>query len=760
MQNVSNEFKRILYGDEGRIFYGKANIILSDDTKLVIGNEDIWQGGIQISEMTSNSGNFEIGMCACNQLILKINNTTDKYSDYNFEGAVITLYIGLQLSKTVEYIKKGVFTVDLSEQVGSYISLTCLDNTYMLDKPFSNVTINFPCTSLQLLQAVCTYCGLPTVSTFTNSNFTIQKRPEDEALTCRDIVSYIAQISGCFARCNVNGVLELKWYDIGAFEQSDNLDGGIFDKDTPYSSGDTADGGNFINYNTGDNIDGGTFLQMQRYHHIYSLSQATIGTDDVVITGIQVTDSTETPETVLFGMSGYILAISENPLIQSKSDAQIVADLVGKKMVGMRFRTLSVSAKSDPTIEAGDVAYVSDRKGNSYQTLITSLDFIIRNYMGITCDAETPSKNSSTRYSAVTKSVVKARNEARKEITAYDIAVQQLTNLMVNSFGAFKSEEKLEDGSTIYYMHNKPTRAESQTIWKMTADAFAVSTDGGKTWNAGIDSQGNAVVNVLSAIGINAEWIKVLSTFTVGNNFSVNSDGILRATNANLTGKITANSGKIGPFDISKQGLMSDIMQFYENNDYPLIWLTKKGPNGEDWGENNTERANLEPSVVIVRSKDNNGLETDVSLIARKNPGSGRTGEIIINKWGNGVIHDSTLSTDGIYIDKQENGAQLESIELTPRGLFLLNEDGYYTIITQSGSIIFSEDQASFSGANCQITMSESGDISISGSKGSIYMTDDTYINSPGDIYLNGFTANLQQMQNDIMAIKAKLNML
>ncbi len=759
MQNVSNEFKRILYGDEGRIFYGKANIILSDGTELVIGNEDIWQGGIQISEMTSNSGNFEIGMCACNQLILKINNTTDKYSSYDFEGAIITLHIGLQLSKAVEYIKKGVFTVDLSEQVGSYINLICLDNTYKLDKPFSNVTINFPCTALQLIQTVCTYCGVSTVSTFTNSNFTIQKRPDDEALTCRDIVSYIAQIAGCFARCNMNGVLELKWYDIGAFEQSDNLDGGTFDKDTPYSSGDTADGGNFTDYNTGDNIDGGTFLQMQRYHHIYSLSQATIGTDDVVITGIQVTDSTETPETVLFGMSGYVLAISENPLIQSKSDAQVVADLVGKKIIGIRFRTLSVSTKSDPTIEAGDVAYISDRKGNSYQTLITSLNYTIGNYMSITCDAETPSRNSSTRYSTVTKSLVKARNEARKEISAYDIAVKQLNDLVMHSFGTYRTEEKLEDGSTILYAHDKPTLAESKNIWKQTANTFTVSNDGGQTWR-GMDADGNIVATVLNAIGVNAEWIKVLTSFTVGKNFSVDAQGILRATNAILSGKITANSGKIGPFEISNQGLMSEIMQFYENNDYPLIWLTKKGPSGEEWGANNTERANLEPSVVVVRSIDENGKHTDVNLFARKNPDSGRTGEISISKWGNGIIHDATLSTDGIYIDKQENGVRLENVELTPHGLFLQNEDGYYTFITQSGSITFSEDQASFTGANCQITMSESGDIGIYGSKGSIYMTDDTYINSPGDIYLNGFPADLQQIQNDIMAIKAKLNML
>ena len=101
--------------------------------------------------------------------------------------------------------------------------------------------------------------------------------------------------------------------------------------------------------------------------------------------------------------------------------------------------------------------------------------------------------------------------------------------MITQSFGVYKTEEKLEDGSTIFYMHNKPMLKGSDTIWKMTADAFAVSTDGGKTWNAGMDSKGNAVVNVLSAIGIRFDWAKG-GTLTLGGEKNVN--GVLRILNA------------------------------------------------------------------------------------------------------------------------------------------------------------------------------------------------------------------------------------
>ena len=90
----------------------------------------------------------------------------------------------------------------------------------------------------------------------------------------------------------------------------------------------------------------------------------------------------------------------------------------------------------------------------------------------------------------------------------YKIAERQLASLMSQSFGVFNTEEVLEDGSVISYMHDAPTLEKSLNIWKLTENAFAVSNDGGRTWSAGLDTSGNAVFNVLSVIGIDATWIR------------------------------------------------------------------------------------------------------------------------------------------------------------------------------------------------------------------------------------------------------------
>ena len=151
---------------------------------------------------------------------------------------------------------------------------------------------------------------------------------------------------------------------------------------------------------------------------------------------------------------------------------------------------------------------MTDYKQNTYQCYITNTTYQIGNYQSVSCDAKTPARNSASRFTEATQAFVKAKKNTKVQINEYNKAVQALTSLITQSFGVYKTEEKLEDGSTIFYMHNKPTLKGSDTIWKMTADAFAVSTDGGKTWNAGMDSQGNAVVNVLSAIGIRFDWAR------------------------------------------------------------------------------------------------------------------------------------------------------------------------------------------------------------------------------------------------------------
>ena len=104
---------------------------------------------------------------------------------------------------------------------------------------------------------------------------------------------------------------------------------------------------------------------------------------------------------------------------------------------------------------------------------------------------------------------------------------------MSQSLGLFKTEQVQEDGSIIYIMHNKADLNSSNIQWKMTANGMAVSNDYGKTWKAGVDSSGNAVFNVMSAIGINFDWAHG-GTLTLGGENNTNGKQYVKDANGKI----------------------------------------------------------------------------------------------------------------------------------------------------------------------------------------------------------------------------------
>lgn len=603
MRNVSKQFKEVLK-DKNRHMLHWADITLTNGTILNFDNSDLMQsGGLKIDDATSGSNSFDIGSVIINKLTITLDNSEDEYSTYDFDGASVVAYVGLKLPDgTTEKIRMGTYTVDEPKAVGSTVVLDCLDNVRLLDEPYSKSTLQYPATLLQIAMDACECCGLRlNTRDFEHSDYVVESRPDDEATTFREVMSWVAQIACKYVKCDACGRIYLGWYDESDFveefvltderenkihtDDSDEIiifaepskaktsvDGGRFDKDTPYSSGDNLDGGLFNPWDDDGetNYDAGTFDAMKTYHHIWLLNSLTVGTDDITITGVSVVLENESGEssTYLYGDTGYVLSIEKNDLIQTEEQAKNVAVMVGEKLVGMTFRTFSAGHLSDPTIEAGDTVYVTDRKQNSYKSYITNTIFTAGGTQKSSCGAETPARKSSNRFSEATKALVKAKKNTAQQISTYDKSVQALTNLITQSFGVYKTEEKLDDGSTIFYMHNKPTLQESDTVWKMTADAFAVSTDGGYTWNAGMDSQGNAVVNVLSAIGIRFDWARG-GTLTLGGEDNVNgvlhvldADGnIIVDLNGNIgadiTGSITAKSRNYGYSVAVKNGAVT-----------------------------------------------------------------------------------------------------------------------------------------------------------------------------------------------------------
>lgn len=541
MINASAEFKQKL--KDGANLKNYADITLSNGTVLHLNPDDFWLGGCTIDDKTTD-GKFGVGFVIGKTLSLRIANHEEQFSLYDFYNSTITLYIAMQLDDgTIEKIRKGVYYTTIPETPGEIVEISATDGIYKLDRDYAASTTIYPATLQTIITEACLDCGIPIgFRQFDNMSYVVLKKPEKA--TYRQVVSWACQIAGYNARIDNNGYMQLVWYDTSLLDHK-VYDGGDFFE---YPHNKALDGGDFLDYSAVKAIDGGLFTDPYP-EHIFRFKNLTVHTDDVVITGVQVVyEDTD----VLFGDTGYVIKVDNNPFTEGKENQ--VADYLGQRMVGMYFRPFSGSVPGNPLYEPFDVCKVSDRKGNSYQSIINSVSYTIGSYTEIACQAEDPARNGSDYFSDAARAVAEARRNTQKQLTEYDKAVQNMNQIAMNAMGFHTTYEEQPDGSRITYLHDKPNLSDSKIIYKQTIDGFFLSQDGGKSYTAGFDSQGNAVLNILYAIGIVADWIKT------GRLLVKDADGVITMLADVDTGQVIINAESLAIQGKSIQDITQDAI--------------------------------------------------------------------------------------------------------------------------------------------------------------------------------------------------------
>lgn len=573
MINTSIAFRRALSGN--REFRIKDTITLKNKKEIPIPMMDLRE--YKINEATSASGKFEIGAAVIKEYKVTLDNSEEQYDDCDFEDANIQAVIGLKLADgTWEDLKKGQYRVYTAIFGETTLQITAYDEMIYFDRPYSECTLSYPATIRDIVLDACRHCRVDCESgSIEMGNYIVKTKPEG-SITYRDVISYCAQIMGCYARINHLGRLAFGWYDFSAVGFGD-LDGGIFDtaSQEKYLSGDEADGGTFDDYSSGYTYDGGTFVDMDTYHHFYDLYNKSINGTDINVTGIQITAKKDSAdEKYLYGTNTYALEIKDNPLIQTDTMQQ-VAKHIGDKIINKPFRPMSISVQGNPAIEAGDVAVVSPKTTSSYTTVITDTTFSLFAAQSISSTAETPTAKTFTRYGAATKLLEAARNYTDQEMSAYDLVVQQMNQLAANTMGFHETKIIQDDGSVIVYRHDKPKLSESKIVYKSGIDGFFVTKnytgkDSTTVWKAGFDSNGNAALNILSVIGIHWDWAYggTLSLGGVGN-----GNGIMKVFDSN--GVLISTQDINGYFLYDKNGLIKAII----NKDSIRLFSTPLNPN-------------------------------------------------------------------------------------------------------------------------------------------------------------------------------------
>lgn len=514
MINVSEQLKE--ESKKNHNYYVTANVTLADGTKLSPEKKDFYLDGNGIID-AADSSDFPIGVAIEKTATLSLVNDKGQFDAYSFNGAVFTIFMNLQLSDRLETFKRGSFIVCRKPAIDGEINLTLLDYMSKADRTYKT-NLSFPCTAGEVLRDACRQCGLVMGDAdFKNSDFQVQKAPE--GTTCRAVIGMAAALAGGNARIDENDLLR-----IVTFDKEDHV---VLMEEIPWPD---ASGQSILDTEDEEIIT--VYEKVITGHDLPVVGDAENDVDPIIVTGVKYTDG---DEEYLYGTEGYVIDISDNQLLAGNEEEGV--SRIGQILEGFELLPFSLSSIPVGYATFGDAIQFKDSRGNLHRSYATDIEFNFADGTEFSCKAKSL-ETQSLEYPSGTKALVEQTlKKTEEKISAYNARLKQMNDMAANTLGFYYTEVVQPDGSVIAYRHNKLRLSESKIVYKTAADGFFVTSDyqgtdeattaAGK-WTSGFDSNGDAVLNILYALGIQAKWLNTRG-FTAEDNdgkvtFRINAD--------------------------------------------------------------------------------------------------------------------------------------------------------------------------------------------------------------------------------------------
>lgn len=471
MYKVSQEVKNLF----NKNYIQVADITVNGvNESFSVAENEIVQGSLSIDRYSVSNSKIEVGSAVAAELTLKLKNDDGKYDNTVFEGAEVFVKIGIKKwdahrweNAVIHWIPCGYFTIDEPPRALSTITISALDRMILFDKTVETDKLSFPMTVADLLNKICTICGVTLATDITrlpNKDYLITAYPEGQDLTYRTLLQWCAALTGTCAFMNYDGNLELKWY-----EQTDI-----------------------------------TISPSERYN-------SDMQENDVAITGIYFKDAANTE--YIAGTDDYCLDLSSNGLLQN--NVQVVLDTLYVSLKGFSYRPYTATIKSAPYIYPMDMIHYEDAKGEVHDTIITNVTFGMNLSTSIAGKGETTQKQKYSQGGGLTKQqatiLEKLRENLDKAMTAKEQAQLELNRLLSNSLGLNIVTIPQDDGTQVYYFCDGETLESSNIIYTFKANGFAWTknwNDGNPVWKYGFSKDGNAIYNMLAAYKITTEYLE------------------------------------------------------------------------------------------------------------------------------------------------------------------------------------------------------------------------------------------------------------
>lgn len=206
MYAISNDYKNLI----------ETSLSLSPKSKIVVDNVE-YTGSVlksypKISHKTTNMiGGFPTKTCSFE--IYDVNNNLD------FEGKEITVYRGLDVNGTTEWIPQGIFiptadkiTTNISTKTISFDNIQdksqLFDTTYTTNLTWLDGSTH---TGLEIVQDICNTLGITLeTTTFNWYNYSFKQPNFPSNITYREVISRLAEIGKSIAYISRTGGLVIK----------------------------------------------------------------------------------------------------------------------------------------------------------------------------------------------------------------------------------------------------------------------------------------------------------------------------------------------------------------------------------------------------------------------------------------------------------------------------------------------------------------------------------------------------------------------
>ncbi len=326
----------------------KITLNNNENTDFLITDINIDANSFKIDRYCSLSGAVVLGSAVAAELSFSLNNSDGKFDDFIFEGSDLKVEIGVNDS----YIPCGYFTVDEIPVIGKKIGLKALDYMVKFDRLVDFSIFNSKPSMLALLRLCCSKCGVALnesgLSTLPNIGECVMTPPKSTNITYRQIIQWIAQITGTCAYIDYNGELSLSWF------KSTNI---TLDSSSRYIGGN-------------------------------------LGEKSITVTGIKIkTSNTE----FLSGSDDYALSIESNELITAGTE-QIIADNIFDVIGGFTYRPFSCNTFSMPYMWPLDGVTYKTATGDEISTVITNHNHSINGVSAVSALGETAQRKGYAVY--------------------------------------------------------------------------------------------------------------------------------------------------------------------------------------------------------------------------------------------------------------------------------------------------------------------------------------------------------------------------